>query len=88
MLKFLIISFLVFFLIYKLLGFFFRMLIRGSASQYQQQQHQYKNSNQNRKPSDGNVNIDYIPEDRSKKVKSKADPNYQGGEYIDYEEVK
>lgn len=42
-------------------------------------------SSRQRKPKDGNVSIDYIPEDKKKKKSSK---NFEGGEYIDYEEVE
>ncbi|MGK7391353.1 MAG: DUF4834 family protein [Candidatus Cyclobacteriaceae bacterium M2_1C_046] len=82
-LKFLIISFILFYIIFKLFGFFFKILLRGSA---QQQQYHYGNNNHQKKPSDGNVTIDYIPKDR--KNQKKAPVNYKGGDYIDYEEVK
>lgn len=36
------------------------------------------------RPNDGNVNIDSVPEDKQPTRKSR----HQGGEYVDYEEVK
>lgn len=40
-----------------------------------------------KQPNDGNVNIEYIPEDE-KKHHGKGPRNFKGGEYVDYEEVK
>ncbi len=39
-----------------------------------------------KQPADGNVNIDYIPEEDKKN--GKGPRNFKGGEYVDYEEVK
>lgn len=84
MLKFLIIVFLVGFLLFKLLGLFFRILIGRSATDrsgsrtYQNQQYQSGRSH------DGNVNIDYVPGNGSKKEPK----TFKGGEYVDYEEIK
>lgn len=84
MLKFLVISFILFYIIFKLIGFFFKMLLRGNASQQQQQN---RSNGHQKKPSDGNVNIDYIP-NNGKKSEQRSPSNYKGGDYIDYEEVK
>ncbi|MBL6449670.1 DUF4834 family protein [Fulvivirga sp. 29W222] len=84
MLKFLIIVFLVGFLFFKLLGLFFRVLVGRSAADrsgsrtYQSQQYQSGRSNE------GNVNIDYVPNNGSKK----SSKPFKGGEYVDYEEIK
>lgn len=92
MLKFLLISFLIFFVVYKVIGFVFRLMLRSSVNYQQQQQQQqsryrYSSNGQStgRRPADGNVNIDYVPKDENEKAKK---DNYKGGEYIDYEEVK
>lgn len=45
------------------------------------QKEQYR---QQKRPSHGNVNVDFDPQDRKKK----SPGNISGGEYIDYEEVK
>ena len=85
MFKFLIISFLIFFLLYKLLGFFFRILLRGTINHHQQQQRQaHSQASYNKKPADGNVTVEYIPEPK----KERKEKIYKGGEYIDYEELK
>ena len=43
-----------------------------------------RNFHDNRKhPGEGNVNIDYVPEDGKKGSKK-----YRGGDYVDFEEVK
>lgn len=85
MLKFLIIVLLVGFLIFKVLGLFFRVLLGGSATErnngrnYRNQQYQSSG-----KHKDGNINIDYVPGNgQAKKPK-----NFKGGEYVDYEEVE
>lgn len=76
------------FLLYKVLGFFFRVLgvlggsaadrTNGRAYQNQQQQHQ------ERKRTDGNVNIDYVPKNGEAKTAPKS---FKGGEYVDYEDL-
>lgn len=84
MIKFLVISFLVFFIIYKLLGFFFRLLLRTGINHQQQQHQAHTRQSKAKRPSDGNVIVDYVPNNK----KESADKTYNGGEYIDYEEVK
>lgn len=82
--KFFVIMLLVGFLFFKLLNLFFRVLLGGSATNrsdnrtYQNQQYQSGRGN------DGNVNIDHVPNEGSKKT-PKA---FKGGEYVDYEEIK
>lgn len=85
MLKFLLIVFLIGFIFFKLLGLFFKVLLGGSATEksghraYQNQQYQ------STKSTDGNVNIDYVPNGNESKKSSKT---FTGGEYVDYEEIK
>lgn len=83
MLKFLIITFLVGYLIFKLLGFVFRLVLKSSASSYGQHQSQQQNRYEGKKPTDGNVNIDYVPKKDQRDKK-----NFKGGEYVDFEEIK
>ena len=80
MLKFLIISALVFYLVYKFSGF----LIKGlfSANKAANKDKEFRSSSKF-KPSDGNVNVDYVPKEDGKKP-----GDFKGGEYVDYEEVK
>ena len=85
MLKFLLITFLIGWLIFTLLGSVVKYVLRGGQPTSQQrgnttQNHQRYNG---KRPSDGNVNIDYVPR---KDKRSKED--FKGGEYVDYEEVK
>lgn len=80
MLKFLLVTILILYLMYKV-GFFllktvFRHLSGENADEYRNQQ--------KRKPRDGNVHIDYIP----KKGKSKRKKGATAGDYVDYEEIK
>jgi hypothetical protein len=84
MLKFLIIMTLVIYLIFKVGQFLFRVLILGAGGQEayrRQQQNRQQHSTHQRKKG---VSIDYVPDDR----KNGGQSGYQGGEYVDYEEVK
>lgn len=83
MLKFLVITFLIGYLIFKLIGFAFRSVLRSSASSYGQQQSNQQSNYSGKKPSDGNVNIDYVPKKDQRDKK-----NFKGGEYVDFEEIK
>lgn len=82
MLKFLLIIFLISYLVYKVGGFLVRMLFINATQQHYQRSNGNPNP-QSKKPRNGNVNIDFMPEDGKKK---KAD--FKGGDYVDYEEVK
>jgi hypothetical protein len=86
--KFIILSIIGFYILFKVVGFLFRLLISASANNlrsYQQsqqyQQQQANSSNHKKAAPNSNVNIDYIPDDRSK-------TEFKGGDYVDYEEVK
>lgn len=81
--KFIIISILLFFVIFKLINFTFRLLF-GSKMTNQQQRYQGFSRRKSQRPSDGNVNVDYIPKDK----KAHRSSNFNGGDYVDYEEVK
>lgn len=82
MLKFLIIIFLVGYVFYKVGGVLFRALTGTlGGGQYSRENFQGR-SNQNAKPKGGNVNIDYVPKDQQNKK------DFDGGEYVDYEELK
>lgn len=83
MFRFLLILILVFYLIYKIGGFIFRVLFLGALqSKHQQQQSQYKQQS-HRKAPDSNLNIDYIPGE-----KKNQSNDFKSGDYVDYEEVK
>jgi len=82
MLKFLIILFLVFYLVYKFGGFLLKGLF--STNEAGKKDKEFKRERSSKfKPSDGNVNVDYVPREGSKKP-----GNYKGGEYVDYEDVE
>ncbi len=80
MVKFLLIIFLVSYLVYKVGGFFFKMLVMKTV---QNQQKQYNPPPKSKRPSGGNVNIDYMPDSKNDKRSSS-----NSGEYVDFEEVK
>ena len=69
-----------------LLGMFIKKKMRNGSffytnmnQQRQDQQQQYQNGNG--RPAEGKVKIDYVPEQPKRK-------GFDGGEYVDYEEVK
>lgn len=82
-----IISFLfIIYLLWRVFGFVFRALfmvmgkrVVDRAQERQQQQQQYR---QARNP-DGSIKIDHVP---PKNKKDQSD--FNGGEYVDYEEIK
>ena len=77
MIKFLLIVIAFFYILSKVGGFIFRTLFGAAAQRAQQQQRT------TRKPADGNVNIDYAPKEDKKSPK-----NFEGGDYVDFEEIK
>lgn len=98
LLKFLLFLFFIY-LLFRVLNFFFKVMYTVSGAKKQanfnrQQQSQRRQNGygpQSRKykqPADGNVNIEYIPEDEKKQKNGKGPRNFKGGEYVDFEEVK
>lgn len=93
-LKFLVFLFFIY-LLFRIVSFFFKVMRVVSGAKQQQtnfgrQNGQRKSygpqSRKYKQPADGNVNIDYIPEEDKKN--GKGPRNFKGGEYVDYEEVK
>ena len=85
MLKILLLSILIFYIFMKVGGLVLRTLFGSLGSD--RNQHQFTNAGQRptkrHRPRDGNLNVDSMPDNKSKR-KGK---DYQGGEYVDYEEV-
>ncbi len=79
MLKFLAILFIVSYLTYKVGGYLIRALYITLGHDPSQRNFHRKS----KASADGNINIDYVPQD---KKRSKKD--FKGGEYVDYEDVK
>lgn len=75
--KIFIILFIIGYLIYKVGGFFFRILMFGAQQHFQKE----NNHQAHRKPHEGNVDIDYVPPANKSTV-------IKGGDYVDYEEIK
>jgi hypothetical protein len=86
MIKFLLITFLICYLIYKLGGFLLKyfFISLGNKMQDSQSFQQSSHSYQNRRSTNGDVDIDYIP----KNGQPKKTKDFKGGEYVDYEEIK
>ena len=68
----------VFFLLFRLGGFFLRSLFGQGPAQTKEGERSQKFT-----PRDGNVTVDYTPDDKKNKKK-----DFDGGEYVEYEEVK
>ncbi|XOV92936.1 MAG: DUF4834 family protein [Bacteroidota bacterium] len=85
MLKFIIISILVIYLIFRLIGFGFRIMFGAAYEQQKKaQQGQRRQYTAKRRAPNSNLNIDTPPE----KSNGSTTKQFQGGDYIDYEEVK
>ena len=83
LLKIIIILILIGYVFYRVTSFIFSGLFGGFNRHQQFGNGQAHYSRRPRKAPDSNLNIDNIPNHRSKK-----DDNYSGGEYVDFEEVK
>jgi len=81
MLKFVLLFILFIYLVVKVSGFIMKTIYRLMGGQVHQQTRASSRSQQ-KKPSDGNVNVDYMPKN------GKHSKHYDGGEYVEYEEVK
>jgi Domain of unknown function (DUF4834) len=84
MLKFLLILFLILFIFPRLLkwalrGFVVSQFTKAQQDFQQKQQSSYSSSNKR----EGQIDVDFIPP-----KKGKNSENFDGGEYVDYEEVK
>lgn len=86
MFKFLLITFIVCYLIYKLGGYLlkFFFLSLGNKMQNPQNFGQARPNQESRRSTNGNVDIDYVP----KMGADKEEKIFNGGEYVDYEEIK
>lgn len=86
LLKFILIFFLVLWLISRVGGFLIRIFLGNLVKQNKSQTftYTYRDNGSGKKPKDGNVKIDFDPN----KTDNPKDTDYQGGEYVDYEEVK
>lgn len=76
--KFLLILLIIFFVFPPLLRYFFRLFIRD---QFNKAQQQFYGQQKPPRP-DGKIDVDFVPQKKSKTE------NFKGGDYIDYEEVK
>lgn len=84
MLKFLLITFLVGYLVYKVGGYLFRIFFWSLGNKMQNSQNFDRSQPQSPRPPNSNVDIDYIP----KNGKEEKGKTFKGGEYVDYEEIK
>ena len=83
MLKFLLILFLVFYIIFRLSGYILKYVVRHVLKNAQEEHRSFNGQSRQRRTADGNINVDYVPNDKKGRKKSgKGDE-----EYIDYEEV-
>lgn len=84
MLKFLLILFIIFYVIYKASGFLMKSVFRSVQNQHRAQyQNQQSANHSHKKAPNSNLNIEYVPKDGKE-----HNSNFEGGDYVDYEEVK
>ncbi len=85
MLKFLLITFLVGYVVLRVGGFIFKLFLSGLGNGQRQGNFNSQSRQQQpkRKAPGSNLNIDHVPADNKNQGKSSRD-----GEYVDYEEIK
>ncbi len=88
--KFIIITIIVVYLIRKVGGYFLRLFLGKQMEAFQQQQKQQfsqfqQQQRQQQNHREGEIHVDYVPK---QKTTTKKSSDFNGGEYIDYEEVK
>lgn len=93
MLKFIIITIIFIYLIIKVSGFILRIFdtLLGRTGSGADRRRNFGSEHRRqtyRRPANGNVNVDYIPEEEEKKEKNRHSKGFRGGEYVDYEEIK
>lgn len=91
MLKFIIITIIFIYVLFKVSGFILKIFdtLLGRTGSGAGRRRNFGSEHRRKKyrqPANGNVNIDYIPEEEDKKAQFKK--NFRGGEYVDYEETK
>ncbi|MCS5491453.1 MULTISPECIES: DUF4834 family protein [Algoriphagus] len=84
MVKFLIIVLGVGWLLGQLIRYFLRSKLAKFAAQVQEMEREQRRAQQAQSRSKDDVNVDYIPKDHQKKRQK----DIEGGEYVDFEEVK
>ncbi len=85
MLKIILILLVIFFVFPRLLKWAFKGFVVSQFNKAQQdfQQQQRAQYSPNNRKREGEIDVDYVPT-----KKGKSTENFNGGEYIDYEEVK
>ena len=83
MLKVLIIIFIVGLVFFRVMGFVLRLLSGSTATHKHQRAQAYEQHKQTQKPKGGNVNIDFVPKNKT----GKKGEEFRGGEYVEFEEV-
>ena len=84
MLKFLVVLLGVGWLLGQLIRYFLRSKLAQFAKQVNEAAMEQKRAQQQAAKPNGSVNVDFIPREEIEKRKK----NIEGGEYVDYEEVK
>ncbi len=68
----------------QLIRYFLRSKLAKFAAQVQEMEREQRRAQQAQSRSKDDVNVDYIPKDHQKKRQK----DIEGGEYVDFEEVK
>lgn len=94
MLKFLILTILFIYIVYKASNFIIKIFFPIAHARRMQQEYarknqfgpKYRREQQQQRSPDGHIHVDYVPKKEEKRERSTQD--FKGGEYVDYEEVK
>jgi hypothetical protein len=77
------------YLVYKLIGFAFRILFRVVGGRMVQNQKEfYANQQRAAQKKEGEIRIEYVPENKAPKDSRPSISREDKGEYVDYEEIK
>ena len=95
MLKFLLITIIFIYVVYKASNFVIKLFFPLEYARRMQAEYARKNGfgpkhrrdqqRQSRRAPDGSINVDYVPKDEKRE---RSTQDFKGGEYVDYEEVK
>ncbi len=87
MLKFILVTLLILFVLSRVVGFLFRTLFRTYGMRVMQEQQRRQQQPPQPKPprrAEGVIDIDFVPADQPQRPQNKP----KSGDYVDYEEVK
>lgn len=86
MIKFLIITFIICYILFKVGGYLFKVLFWSLGNKQRQTFNNGHNRRSYQSKREGDINIEYIP--KNKNGQAPKTKEFKGGEYVEYEDVK